>query len=153
MSRTVDFDSVRMLALNHFGDKASGFMEDVYLLMSQDSTQLTLGELTNQMESLDSELIVKVDFNGQFPDALDSYRGYYDQLAICCGRPKSVAAFLDILRRADGQEFTGYKGGEFTMHSSTPMWVSEYGECSDRAVMGVTVLDGFAVITTALDEA
>jgi hypothetical protein len=68
---------------------------------------------------------------------LGSYRGYYNQLTIyrAGGRghggdatPVTVAELLTDARDADGQIFTGYKGGDFTMDLETPVWASDYSE-------------------------
>ena len=43
------------------------------------------------------------------------------------------------------QEFTGWKGGEFTMSKRTPVWVSNSGVASNSAVIEI-VDDGYQVI-------
>lgn len=153
--RTIDFDHVRVLALNHFGDKAGPFMEDVYR-MSSSEKHLNLAELTEEVAKLPGTLVMRVDCSQGFVNYLDSYRGYYDQLSIGCDdhecHGKTAVEFLAMLRSADGKTFEGYKGGEYRMHAATPMWVSEYGEASERAVTGVKVDGNYAVITTMLDD-
>ena len=57
----------------------------------------------------------------------DSYRGYYDEVAFA---PKENVTFGEMLghaRDALGTTFTGYKGGEYTMHEYTDCWIAEYG--------------------------
>lgn len=160
MARTIDVALLKLIAQRHFGDNIDAFVEDVYAA-SDGGPQLRLGELTDAIaklnEGMGRGLIVKVEGHDQFPCYLDSYRGSYDQLAIglsdrLSGERWTVPQFLQKLREADGCFFTGYKGGEFRMHASTPVWVSNYGECSDLAVTGVEARDGFAVITTKKDD-
>jgi len=55
-----------------------------------------------------------------------------------CGGPKgydtslienpTVNDFLKILNLAMGKYFVGYKGGDYTMGKTTPMWVANHGE-------------------------
>jgi len=62
-----------------------------------------------------------------------SYRGYYCDLAF--ERHDGTRPVKDLLSdclAAMGQEFTGYKGGDFVMGVRTPVWVAAYGHCGDR---------------------
>lgn len=75
--------------------------------------------------------------NGQYVGVLDSYRGYYDDLAFepnthitTCGE------VLEICESAIGQVFTGYKGGKYVGHDKTPLWMASYG-CEGRAIVAV----------------
>lgn len=93
-------------------------------------TQLTLGGLIALLRVLEPER--KVAGLGN----LDSYRGYYSDLAFePCGGQTTVAALLQECLDAMGKEFTGYKGGEYLMGESTPLWVSEYGTASGERLM------------------
>ena len=42
----------------------------------------------------------------------------------------TVQDLLNILNLVNGKYFTGYKGGDFTMGKTTPIWVANYGESS-----------------------
>lgn len=57
----------------------------------------------------------------------------------CGGRPEHSTSLpetpttqdlLDVLKLAHGKFFTGYKGGDFTMGKTTPVWVANYGNSS-----------------------
>lgn len=39
----------------------------------------------------------------------------------------TVADLLAVLKLAQGKYFVGYKGGDFTMGKTTPVWVANYG--------------------------
>ena len=90
---------------------------------------------------------------------LESYRGYYSDLSLNIeggDEVTTVGKLLDDLNSADGDTFTGYKGGDFTMDSSTLMWADFYSCCSSQGVTGVIVSDDvpgisapLVVITTA----
>ena len=113
--------------------------------------QMTLGELISALERKDEAKHVYFDFVYFAPDGVSSYRGDYSQLAITYsdGGAMLVGDFLSILREANGKEFTGYKGGQYLMHSNTPLWVANNGEAGRTAVVDVNDLDGAVVISTA----
>jgi len=114
--------------------------------------QLTLGELVSKLRQFDDYAALIID-TGAVPKYVDSYRGYYEQLAINTGGSTcSVGEFLSMLRAADGHSFEGYKGGKFRMGKNTEMWVSEYGEASGMAVVGVTERPGGLVVIETKDQ-
>lgn len=127
------------------------------------STQ-KIGGLIAELSKLDQKARVYVD--GVAPTRLASYRGFYDQLAIergdggyqrteLSGRGRAyadytpghsgvhirsnptVADLVKALRLAIGEEFEGYKGGQFRMDEDTILWVSEYGDCDSRRVFDI----------------
>lgn len=114
----------------------------VFRNVGRDVGQLTLGELIDKLEAAPKESQIQFDFCHCVTCGVDSYRGFYEQLAIGwapqgSGRWPNVADFLPSLRDAVGKTFTGYKGGEYRMDRGTPVWVSNYGETSSTAVVGV----------------
>ena len=96
------------------------------------ATQLTLGEMILTLESLDPELVIK-----GLGD-LHSYRGYYSDLAFDVGTAvdKPVIQLLEECREAIGSTYEGWKGGDFTMTKSTPLFVAYEGSCGLR-LMGI----------------
>jgi len=125
--------------------------------------QLTLGELIEKLEK-----IVKVDgydspsvyfdFARFYPTYCNSYRGYYEQIAIGYadgneGLAPSVVTFMNYLQREVlGEIFTGYKGGEYMMHSDTPVWVASYGHAEPTAVVDVSYEGYLVIIHTAYKD-
>lgn len=119
---------------------------------------ISLGELIALLEARPADNDVSFDFCGLMPGSVGSYRGYYDHLALdyhsdYSKRP-TVADLLAELRGAVGKIYEGYKGGDFRMDESTPVWVSQYGESHSTAVLGVKALgelDGgyWTIIETA----
>lgn len=106
-----------------------------------ESSQMTLGELIKILESLADEPNPRVCGLGR----LHSYRGYYCDLAF---EPREVGEggeqgergerAVDLLSRckdAMGKVFQGYKGGDYLMGETTPLWVSVYGEASGQRLM------------------
>ena len=126
---------------------------------------MTLGELIEKLEAyitLDgkkkSERIL-IDFAGLMPTGLSSYRGYYHQLAIeydeatwADRKDMRIAKFLKLCKEAVGKEFTGWKGGEFTMSKDTPLWVANSGNTGSTIVTGVIVVWSGLMIETAYKE-
>lgn len=118
---------------------------------------MRLGELIEQLRSFDRDLSVYI--GGKLPCTLvpkgvDSYRGYYCDLAIgvhAGGRGAdrtTVGELLAELEGAIGKTFVGYKGGEYVMGKQTRVWLSNYGECSDADVTGaVRVETGWVHLT------
>lgn len=113
-----------------------------------------LGSLITALAVQPQENIVYFDFCGLSPDTLNSYRGFYDHLAIAWtdDRPPTVADMLRVLRAAVGCTFTGYKGGEYRMTDVTPVWVANYGDAGSTAIVGVDDIGSVTIIRTARVE-
>lgn len=128
------------------------------------SSQLTLGELILKLEAVkDKKLPIVFDGGKYKPTGLDSWRGSYCELAIEYGKENkyTVQSFLKELKKTIGKTFTGYKGGDFLMGKTTPIWVANYGEGSgfkkkkdknDQAVIDIKELKTkVVIITEAMD--
>lgn len=98
------------------------------------------------------EALVEID--GCPPGEFHSYRGYYDQLALGTGvEPVTVEGLLAQASDVKGTYLEGYKGGEFKMTGSTPVWASEYGEASGIAIVGIGVgTDPVRLFTADISE-
>lgn len=92
------------------------------------TTQLTLGQLIAYLQALPPDMPVAP------LEAPHSYRGYYCDLAFEVRGEASRPAgeLLAECQAAMGQVFQGYKGGDFLMGASTPLWVAEYGRSGER---------------------
>jgi hypothetical protein len=102
---------------------------------------MNLETLIDRLGRLDPDANIRLD-DGCTPTRLISYRGHYDQLAIDYKptdptAPMKVSALLADAEAAVGKTFTGYKGGEYVMHSHTPVWVSRYGDVESRAITAI----------------
>ena len=118
--------------------------------MERSRYHLTLGAAIRELSEIAPSTKATFDILGT-PGKVASYRGYYSDLAFRTNmEPVTVGDVLAELKSALGKTFEGYKGGDYLMTEGTPLWVSEHGECSDRAVMGVEMRDGFAVLLTRL---
>lgn len=110
----------------------------------------TLGALIDALKRRDATHSVYFDFAGFVPAGIDSYRGYYDHLAIgfASAFAKPVTALLGDLLACDGQTFEGYKGGRYRMNLDTPIWVANRGETGSTAIVGIADAEWVTVIRT-----
>ena len=60
----------------------------------------------------------------------------------------TVGDFIAALRLAVGEVFEGYKGGQFTMHPDTILWVSEYGRCNHLRIFDAIESEGSVDLIT-----
>src|SRR5579884_2690083 len=96
------------------------------------SEQLMLGELILKLEAVQNKnKPVAFDDPVYHPVDIGSWRGSYCELALEYsqdGEVLSTAILLQMLKNAIGKTFGGYKGGEYMMGKTTPVWVANYGE-------------------------
>lgn len=109
--------------------------------------QMTLGGAIKALETMPPEAdVVTDDVDYPFPGEVESYRGYYSDLAFV---PDSAAHTAEVvlsdLKSALGETFEGYKGGDFVMQDNTPLWIAPYGQCPGIAVMDIEFKDGKVV--------
>lgn len=103
------------------------------------SGQLMLGELIIKLEGVEDKDKPVIFDKQYFPTDIASWRGSYDELAFeykeinndplaTAEQPRTVETWLKKLKGTIGATFHGYKGGEFLMGKTTPVWVANYGE-------------------------
>ncbi len=78
---------------------------------------IKLGALIDRLAKCDPEREVMYDMLGLGPTSFDSYRGYYDHLALGYKDDHKIRAgeLLELARAALGAEFTGWKGGDYSI--------------------------------------
>lgn len=112
---------------------------------------LRLGALIAALDKLPQGAPVQFGYNDKLaPKSVNSYRGYYEDLAVQPSEAYvTVQEFRGTLKGAVGHQFTGYKGGTFTMDAKSTVWVSAWGECWDRCITGFKLLkvDGVDVVS------
>jgi len=133
------------------------------------SPQFSLGQLISEIEKIDLKnkkgeyKDVCFDFGTAIPTTLDSWRGSYDELAIGYkltgydNEPEHMAEIkanelLLELKGAIGKEYTGWKGGEYTMSENTPVWVANSGNVGNTSIVGVLDTGWGIVLITAYTE-
>jgi hypothetical protein len=116
--------------------------------------QLNLKGLLYHLGKCDHSKPVYYDFGRLFPTDFDSYRGYYEQLAlgVSNGAHQHTAGTLfKAAKQCMGKIFTGYKGGDFLMTATTPIWVDNVGDCTGTFLYGVYESSGTVFLLTAKD--
>lgn len=111
-----------------------------------------LGAIIDALSAAKPDAAVEYDFGGFNVTGIDSYRGYYEDLALSFGNEGALnaGALLAMLRGADGKMFDGYKGGEYRMNRDTPVWVANWGCSHGVAVVGVEDQGWRVLVRTAL---
>lgn len=125
------------------------------------SKQLTLGEIilklehTSLKEKDGTDKTIAFGFGYFKPNSLSSWRGNYRELAIEYteeGNDILAKDFLKECKKAIGKTYQGYKGGDFIMGKTTPMWVANYGESPNTAVTDIIDKDYWVLIKTEYIE-
>jgi len=93
-----------------------------------------LQELINALAAADQDYVAPLGFAEPM-----SYRGYYEDLAFEPAQNVTVASMLAHAKSALGATFTGYKGGEYTMHEYTDCYIAEYGKSGGDKIGPVLV--------------
>ncbi len=118
--------------------------------------QLTLGELLILLNNIpDKSKEVRLD-SGDYPVKYISWRGDYAEIALTYQEHPTgytVEDWIKFTKEAIGQTFEGYKGGDFTMGKTTPVWVSNWSEPNTDGVSDVIQEeDGTVVLCTKIYE-
>lgn len=114
----------------------------------------TLGEVILLLKAQPPDNVIMLDFTAGIPSHLDSYRGYYDDLALDYTElrdPITVKELLETFEGADGSTYLGYKGGGFKMHRKTLVWVAPYGE-TGRMLVDIQSKGNVTTIITQEDK-
>ena len=77
-------------------------------------------------------------------------------------RKPTASEFLRRIKESIGKQFTGYKGGDFTMNRHTPLWVSSYGKSNgfkigekgweNQSIVGVVLHDDYIELQTKIES-
>jgi hypothetical protein len=129
-----------------------------------ESGQLTIRQIIERCEALKpyETLPVRVfdedgeHYHGQHVYSTDSYRGYYNELSIdplsdaeavrLRHSGMTLAQFTTAMYGAVGRTYSGWKGGEYTMHDDTFVWIAERGTSDGLMVKDLKLSDNGADI-------
>lgn len=134
-------------------EAAYGFADAVQAMRQPRHPAMRLGNIIDALATAKPEAEVQFDFGGFGPTGVDSYRGYYSDLALSYDDQVGMLNAGDLLkelRAADGAVFTGYKGGDYRMNRSTPVWVANWGRCHGVAVVAVEDQEWRVLLRTQL---
>ena len=115
---------------------------------------MILLSLISLLEAQPQDNIINFDFCRAVPSKIDSSRGSYNELALGFDfQHRNVSDVLKMCKDAVGETYYGYKGGEYKMDKTTPVWVDNYGEWTSTKITGIYDLGyGYSIISTMNDE-
>jgi hypothetical protein len=117
---------------------------------------MNLGQFIDALSEINPNQGIYYDWGSLYPTHFESYRGYYDQLALGIDASRSslvtVGSLLQHASDCIDKTFTGWKGGEYTMSRKTMLWVCNPGMTSDTVIVGVRDAGYGAVIQTFIQE-
>lgn len=112
---------------------------------------LTLGGLIEVLSDAKETDVVRFA-DDTFPGEEMSYRGYYSDLSFDKDTlPKSVQTLLNQCQKALGATYQGYKGGDFVMSDSTPLWTAPYSSTGEAIIDCVKDESGYLLVTKYID--
>lgn len=118
---------------------------------------MKLGKIISLLERQPQDNNIYFDFGGFTIDDLDSYRGYYRDLAISYlkvpyDKTPKVKDFLEKCKQAVGRTYDGYKGDKFLMDENTPVWIDNYSECNGVQISHIESDGSFTYLHTSKIE-
>jgi hypothetical protein len=133
----------------------------------KNSGQMRLGGLIDKLklmidkrkDSTEEEPEIRYDFEYLFPMSFSSWRGIYAELALDfyssdygAHQPLKLTEFYNMCLETVGKQFTGYKGGEYIMSRSTPIWIANHGNSGSTALIDVLDEDYQIILITGRRE-
>lgn len=113
---------------------------------------ISIGQFIDLLEKQNPSYPITFDFCDFVPMNFDSYRGFYDQLALGYSDDHSqkvtVATLLEKAKDAQSQTYTGYKGGSYQMTPETPLWCDNWGRSTGTAIIDVVDCEYYVKIIT-----
>lgn len=119
---------------------------------------LTLGQLIDELKELPTAANIEFDFGSANVTTLDSYRGYYDSLALGYdgaygSKLKTVGELLEDCEQAIGKVYEGWKGGDYCMDRDTNVFVANRGCTSKTSIKSIRQkYDDWYVIETQEED-
>ena len=86
---------------------------------------MNLNQLITRLELEPQEKVITNGFG-----KAHSYRGYYDQIAFEPKKNVTVGEMLNEAKKANGNVYYGWKGGEYLMNLETVVNIAPYSYCS-----------------------
>lgn len=122
--------------------------------MKLSENQITIGQLINKLKTIDPDKRVYYDWLRAAPTRFNSYRGYYEDVALgaTCERyeSKTVGELLAEAEAIMGTALEGYKGGYFKVTPAKPLWVANYGSSTGWAIVGIDENEFYVTLKTEL---
>ncbi len=114
---------------------------------------ITVTELITLLTGCDQSKFVRLGLADFAPiDMLKSYRGFYEQLAVGYSQNNdaelTVGEFKTALEAIIGEMVTGYKGGEYEILGTTPVWIDNTGQAFGNGVISICEGDDQVTLIT-----
>lgn len=99
---------------------------------------MTLGQLDAFLKTVSPTMFVRYELFGLFWQGFHSWRGRYAEPAIGWA-PWGASTYdfctvasmrKEVQEALNGQEYHGWKGGEYSYDASSPIWVDNPGDCT-----------------------
>lgn len=118
--------------------------------------QFTLGDFIDALKRCDPEEPVKFDFVHFGPTTLESYRGYYEDVALGYTDVGDYPKVKDLIAHCEttiGKVFSGWKGGNGRpVRRDTTLWVANPGESGSTGIVGVEPRLYVTIMTKLIDD-
>lgn len=120
----------------------------------------TLGEVILLLQAQPGGNTIRLDFTEDKIKGIESYRGYYEDIALDYGPEYqyswrtaliTVSDLLQECEKSVGKTFYGYKGGKYIMRRKTLVWVSGYSHCDQRMLTDIRSDGDITTIITRRD--
>lgn len=103
---------------------------------------MRLGELITALDREDHRKPVFFDALRVTPTKFDSYRGYYEDLALgfdgsFTAPDMTVGTLIEMCKRALQSTFEGWKGGNYAAGLNTRLWACNRGLSNGFEIVGV----------------
>ena len=128
----------------------------------ESNNQLSLGDLIIKIDEMlkkgrkrEPYILFGGTRAGSWPVDIDSWRGSYNELSLDPSKEDKgkikATKFIKMLKDANGDTFTGYKGGEYKMNLGTPIWADNYGCYQGHMVTKIYERNGDIYLRTKID--
>lgn len=134
--------------------------------MGYSANNITISDLLDKLSVFTPSLPVQYDFRLFFvgdddmtvastplsPGEPHTYRGYYEDITfVPSTTPITIAEFIAVLDGVIGQEFVGWKGGDYRMDENTSVWAAAEG-VGGNMITDAELRDGVVVLLTMEDD-
>ncbi|MCA1021540.1 hypothetical protein [Halobacillus litoralis] len=131
-------------------------LERVNELRIDAADNLSIGDLHGELSKYNDDREIIIDDGTFFDGEFDSYRGYYQDLALGFEwkdqELNTVGSLKEMLEKAlkiGGMH--GYKGGNYRITPDTLVWLANYGSCG-KMIVDLKEIEGRLILITKEDD-
>jgi hypothetical protein len=121
-------------------------------IRKQSAGNLTIGKILDKINGFDGKETFALTNNKYLTGEFDSYRGYYEDLALEYHEEDTGFNTIEQLKRLlnnalQAKKMYGYKGGGFSITKDTLVWVANYSHLGEMIIDIQKINDSIIVIT------